>query len=185
MAKATGPPSAAPCVYGIAVGACRSCDPDEPQPVMRRQCPVVEETGRHRIGGLRIALDRATPETGNQIERTSQRGGRNPLTTMPLADVTTRDPPVRQRGPVSFMCSAILDPRHLIRLTPPHTVITLEHERSVSSPRKDAVQLAFALTAQARYIPNDVWARSVSTSETDRDQKLRSPEYLQFSAGHR
>ena len=88
----------------------------EPETLIGRQRTVVEEAGRHRTSVLGVALYRAPAQPGDQIERTHQRRGGHALTSVSLADVATRDPPVRRRVPSPLVGRTALDSRQLVRL---------------------------------------------------------------------
>src|SRR5215472_6566596 len=104
---------------------------DEPELLIGRQGAVEQEAGGHRVGALRVALDGPPAQTRDEIERTGERRRGHALTPVPLADVATRDPPVRRGRPTLVVCGAALDPRHLLggaELAPAHAVVPLVHE---------------------------------------------------------
>ena len=121
---------------------------NEPQMFVGGKCTVVQEPCRYRIRGLRVALNRAPAETGDQLERAGQCSCRDPLAAMPLADVAACDAPVWRGTLVPLIRGTVLDSRQFVwhtELAPADAVISVEHERCVRSPRQDADPLSFLL----------------------------------------
>ena len=125
--------------------------PGEPQLLVGRQRPVVQEPGGHRVGVLGVSLHGSPAKSGDQVQRAGERGGSHALTPVSLADVTARDPPVRW-GRLAFLVGgAALDPRQLpgrAELAPAQAVAAVEDERRMCRSRTHAGQLA--VTVQLR-----------------------------------
>ena len=120
----------------------------EPEVLIGRQRPVVQETGGHRVGGLGIAFHGPPAERRDQVQRPSQRCGSHALTAVSFADVTTPDPPIGPGRLTLFVGGTVLDPWQLLgpaELAPAQTVIAAEDERGVCSSRAHTLQLPFAI----------------------------------------
>jgi hypothetical protein len=76
-----------------------------------------------------------------------------------LADVATRDPPVRRGRLILFVRRAVLDARHFLgctELTPAHTVVPVEDERRVSRSCPDAREFLFAFRDRVVSLPTSL-----------------------------
>ena len=117
----------------------------EPLLLVGRERPVEKEPGRHRGRVLRVALDPASAEAGDQGQRARQAGRGHTLTAVSLADVVARDPPVREVGEVLLVGHPVLDPGQLLgsaELAPADARVAVEHERRVRGAVEDPRPLA-------------------------------------------
>jgi hypothetical protein len=85
----------------------------EAQLFVRRERSVVKEAGGNRTGGLRISLDDATPEPGDEVESAGKGRGRHALTAMTLGGIAAGDPPIWDGGCRPLVFRPALDPRQL------------------------------------------------------------------------
>src|SRR6185437_847711 len=117
--------------------------------LVRRQRAVEEEAGRHKRRVLRISLDGAPAEAGDQLERALDSSGGDALAAVPLAHVAAGDPPVRRQPLLALLVRGpALDPRQVLRrpeLAPAQAVVAVEDERGVCSAGPDELVLAVAV----------------------------------------
>jgi len=64
------------------------------------RAPLKEEAGGYGVGVFWLALDGAAAESGDELERARECGGRHPVSPVPLADEAAGDPSVRGGGSV-------------------------------------------------------------------------------------
>jgi hypothetical protein len=114
--------------------------------------PGVEETGWHRRGVLRVALDPTATEPGDQPQRARQAGGGRALATVSLADEAAGDPPVRELGQPLLVGDPVLDPGHLLgrtELAPADALVAVEDEGCVRRALADPRELPVAVVVGA------------------------------------
>ena len=116
-----------------------------------------QEPGGDQRGVLRVALDPAATEPGDQPERAGEPGGGDALATVALAGVVARDPPVREVGDPLLVRHAVLDAGHLVgraELGPADAVVALEDQGGVGRPGPYPLELAIAIDFADPAVPS-------------------------------
>jgi hypothetical protein len=83
----------------------------EAELLVRRERSVEQESCRHRVGALGIALHRSPAEGGDQVQRPGQCGGGYAMSSVALADIAAPDSPIGEGLLTLLVGGAALDPR--------------------------------------------------------------------------
>jgi hypothetical protein len=127
---------------------------NEPELLVGRKRTVEEEACGHRTSVLRVSLHGSPTKARNEIQRTGESGRSHAPAPVPLADVATRDPPVRRRRLTLLVRRTVLDQGQLVRsaeLAPADAVLPVEHKCRVRCSRPHAVMLPFVVELPLRF----------------------------------